>query len=234
MGETIGPLVINITDILTEFSAIASSYLVIFTSFAFGICYLLTLQLYSYRIAQSQLNNASNSRYLIENLSSNHLEFSMAMFWAVLNPGPFDMISPNTVEGMFAVGLSAVYQILIVIILLNLLIAVINSTIQKVNNNKNLCWKYHRSSIWIHFFNDAWALPPPFNLLINLIYLTVVLLKWLQNIGQKLTKKKKESIRKSCTMSKSDIKKRKEHMRLMKELINRYMIAHGMQREEKK
>ena len=144
MGETIGPLVINITDILTEFSAIASSYLVIFTSFAFGICYLLTLQLYSYRIAQSQLNNASNSRYLIENLSSNHLEFSMAMFWAVLNPGPFDMIYPNTVEGVFAVGLSAVYQILIVIILLNLLIAVINSTIQKVNNNKNLCNQFHR------------------------------------------------------------------------------------------
>ena len=175
----------------------------------------------------SLLNASTNST------SNNHLEFTLTMFWAVLNPGPFDVISPASIEGLSATCLSIVYQILIVIILLNLLIAVMNSTMQNVNHNKILYWKYQRSSVWIHFFNDAWALPPPFTLLVSFTYVIGVFVTVFNNLSMRCSKKRKQSYKKNCVFTRLELKKRQAHMSLMKELINRYMITKGISNGDK-
>ena len=46
-------------------------------------------------------------------------------------------------------GLFTMYQVTVVIILLNLLIAVMNATVQKVHDQTQLYWKFTRTSIWI-------------------------------------------------------------------------------------
>ena len=54
-------------------------------------------------------------------------------------------------------------QVMSAIIFLNLLIAVMNTTVQKVQEKRELYWKFARASVWIRFFDDNQALPPPFN-----------------------------------------------------------------------
>ncbi len=90
------------------------------------------------------------------------------IFWGMLNPEyPEDAFSTESEEGFFAIAIYAVYCVFTIIILLNLLIAVMNATIQKVQDRKHLYWKFVRTSIWMEFFGEAYALPPPFSILLN-------------------------------------------------------------------
>jgi transient receptor potential cation channel subfamily M protein 2 len=70
------------------------------------------------------------------------------------------------------------YAIYSVIVFLNLLIATMNSTIQKVSDKRHLYWKFVRTGIWVDFFGEESALPPPFNLITGfVIFVTFVVKK---------------------------------------------------------
>ena len=101
------------------------------------------------------------------------LETIETMFWSFLGPGEEfkkgdDPISSN---GNFSLFLMATYQIISVVILMNVLIVIMNSTVQKVEGRKLLYWKFVRAGIWIRFFDDYQALSPPFNLFNAFVYL---------------------------------------------------------------
>ena len=59
------------------------------------------------------------------------------------------------------------YHVVAVIIFLNLLIAMMAISFEKVSDNKALQWKFHRTSVWIHYFQKGCSLPPPMNLIPN-------------------------------------------------------------------
>ena len=65
----------------------------------------------------------------------------------------------------------AAYQIISAVIFMNLLIAIMNTTLQEVQDKKQLYWKFVRAGLWIRFFDDNRALPPPYNLLTFCLYL---------------------------------------------------------------
>ncbi len=90
------------------------------------------------------------------------------LFWGILNPEyPDDEVFHNdSWEGVFAITVYAIYCVVAIIILLNLLVAIMNNTIQRVHDRKNTYWKFVRSTIWMEFFGEAYALPPPFGLFV--------------------------------------------------------------------
>ena len=55
------------------------------------------------------------------------------------------------------------YQVFTVILLLNLLIAAMSSTVQKLQTQKDMIWKFYRTRIRITYFDDVYALPVPLN-----------------------------------------------------------------------
>ncbi len=75
---------------------------------------------------------------------------------------------------------------------MNLLIAVMNATIQKVQDRKHLYWKFVRTSIWLEFFVDSYALPPPFSILLDIR----ALLKGLFKQAARMCRKVKTKVRK--------------------------------------
>ena len=74
-------------------------------------------------------------------------------------------------QGFFSLILMAAYQIISAVIFMNLLIAIMNTTLQEVQDKKQLYWKFVRAGLWIRFFDDNRALPPPYNLLNFCLYL---------------------------------------------------------------
>jgi len=86
------------------------------------------------------------------------------IFWGILNPEKPEVFNTETADGVIALIVFAIYCVFIIIILLNLLIAVMNATIQKVNDRKHLYWKFVRTSIWIEYFGETYELPPPFSM----------------------------------------------------------------------
>ncbi len=111
------------------------------------------------------------------------------LFWSILAPGPaYEVITTNSTKGKIGSVIFAIFQVrlawchkqnyvfyewefvttsqvIAVVVFLNLLIALMNSTVQKVHEQKELYWKFTRTSIWVEFFDDTAVLPPPFTML---------------------------------------------------------------------
>ena len=98
-----------------------------------------------------------------------------ASFWSIFNPGNPDYVGDDCsynikthawTPRMRTVGLSmwAIFQLINIVVLLNLCVALMNRTIGKLNNEKDSVWKMNRTDAWMMFFNQK-DLPIPFNLL---------------------------------------------------------------------
>ena len=101
------------------------------------------------------------------NLTAYAISFGETLYlliWTVLDPGQKEEISDVGMRGVVATILFMIYQVLIIIIVINLLIAVMNTTIQRYQDRKQLYWKFARTSVWIDYFDDYMALPCPFSI----------------------------------------------------------------------
>ena len=164
----------------------------------------------------------------------------MILFWSVLDPGNKEKelnFSAGDLRGYVATGLLLLYQILVVILLLNLLIALMNSTVQKVEDQKLLYWKFVRTSIWYEFFDDQGGVPIPFSIINVFWYLYRGFIHLLRKFCKVNLPFKKKDIEESsaenpspnaetrhqiCEFGPSQWKYRIVHAKLMMELIQRY------------
>ena len=161
----------------------------------------------------------------------------LIFFWEIFNPGPADadtFPSSNEFSAHLTIMLYAIYQILAVIVILNLLIALMNSTMQRIQDKQLLYWKFERASIWLDFINaDQYhTIPPPFYVLGNMFYCLMLLvicisrtLKKYKNAVNRtpvLYRKKSESKYK-CKMNSDEQQKRKNHAIVMQDVIHRYL-----------
>ncbi|XP_036817775.1 short transient receptor potential channel 2-like [Oncorhynchus mykiss] len=88
------------------------------------------------------------------------------LFWTMFgasNQGYVDM--PDFVLAQF-VGrvLYGVFTLVIVIILLNMLIAMITNSFQKIEDDADVEWKFARSKLYLSYFREGSTIPVPFNL----------------------------------------------------------------------
>ena len=227
LSERFGPVVLNITRVFMDICTILSTYLVTLLAFSFGLVFLLSTDVHSID-GKNPTFAAAINKINISEYASNYFDISLVMFWATVAPGPNEDHFPHQgVHGIAAMLLFATYQVLVVIILLNLLIAIMNSTMQALQDKKLLYWKFARSSVWLDYYNDNWGLPPPFNIII-LPYIGVLCVYYLILAIYNASLKKdvngcKVSMKGACKMSKNECDRRRQHVELMQDLISRFM-----------
>ncbi|KAJ8336319.1 hypothetical protein SKAU_G00396620 [Synaphobranchus kaupii] len=51
-----------------------------------------------------------------------------------------------------------------VVVLLNMLIAMINSSYQEIEDDADVEWKFARSKLWLSYFDNGKTLPPPYSI----------------------------------------------------------------------
>ena len=239
---------LNMARVLPDIITVVITFLVVLFSFGIGVFYFVISSSRDGDIPQMNTSTNPTNINFLKNLGHqypNYTEWSTIfgkvienMAWTILNPGPSDFsdISGKTVELLFAV-----YQAIIVVILLNLLIVMMNTTVQRLQDKKHLYWKFARTSIWLEFMKDGVVLPPPF-LLLSLT-LTVILRviggmikaawwvsrKWSgQSVNGVLDLVKgkanidSKSTKKSCKIDPIEAERRKKHAKLMERLINSF------------
>ena len=208
-------------------------------AFSLGIYFVLNSQLNS---TTSDISNKINNGTSFEDDGSEETSFAselMVMFWAVLNPGPDpDTISDKGLSGITANILFAIYQIILAIILLNLLIAMMNATTQKIADKKLLYWKFVRTSVWMDFISSRSYVPPPVNLLFLVLlpfHLICITIYYLTRLGKKYIgyqesrsanmscRRKSGRVKKKCIMDPVECDRRKAHAILLHNLIKRYL-----------
>ena len=96
-----------------------------------------------------------------------------SLFWVLFDPGQPEKVGcKRNFAGTLGLCVWGLYQIINVVVLLNVCVALMNNTMMKIESNKENMWKFYRTDAWLIFIDDV-SLPIPFNiwsLLINWLY----------------------------------------------------------------
>uniref|UniRef100_A0A3Q3XFD6 Transient receptor ion channel domain-containing protein n=1 Tax=Mola mola TaxID=94237 RepID=A0A3Q3XFD6_MOLML len=101
---------------------------------------------------------------------SPHLGFNETfhfLFWTMFGVANQDYVDmPQFVLAEF-VGriLYGIFTLVIVIVLLNMLIAMITNSFQKIEDDADVEWKFARSKLYLSYFREGLTMPVPFNII---------------------------------------------------------------------
>ncbi|XP_071453244.1 short transient receptor potential channel 1-like [Hetaerina americana] len=172
----LGPLQVSLGKMTKDLAKFLVIFIVIIISFTAGLC-----RLYHYYDGMIQTDAASGQKTSQVSSFVNVGETVKTLFWAIFCMAPLesadviieDLPSENstliiTNKHVFteAVGYIAfaLFEVLSVIIILNMLIAAMSNTYQKVADNVDIEWTFGRTQVYLGYMSQT-VLPPPFNLL---------------------------------------------------------------------
>ena len=185
--RSFGPLVVCVIKVIRDTAKIFFIYLIVFLAFAIGTYAM--FKPFSLRRVQDGDNNnntnITNNTYHMQRPDLTSMKGLVgALMWRVFDPGQPEYVTINycnntkanpcpdeeidilkvSVEFSHCVGiiLWAFYQVITVILLLNILIAMMNTTFLNIWEHSDMEWKYSKSFYQVEFLSSEAILPPPF------------------------------------------------------------------------
>ncbi|XP_047373182.1 short transient receptor potential channel 6 isoform X3 [Sciurus carolinensis] len=234
-NESFGPLQISLGRTVKDIFKFMVIFIMVFVAFMIGM-----FNLYSYYIGAKQ-NEAFTT---VE-------ESFKTLFWAIFGLSEVKSVVINYnhkfIENIGYV-LYGVYNVTMVIVLLNMLIAMINSSFQEIEDDADVEWKFARAKLWFSYFEEGRTLPVPFNLVPSpksLFYLLLKFKKWISELFQghkkgfqedtemnKLGHNKQSSIRSSEDFHLNSFNNPpRQYQKIMKRLIKRYVLQAQIDKE---
>uniref|UniRef100_A0A8C1HMM3 Transient receptor potential cation channel subfamily C member 2b n=2 Tax=Cyprinus carpio TaxID=7962 RepID=A0A8C1HMM3_CYPCA len=146
--ESLGTLQISIGKMIDDMMRFMFILVIIGTAFLCGV------------------NNVYVPYMISPNLGRLNETFSF-LFWTMF--GMADQAYVDMPEFVLAefVGriLYGIYTLIIVIVLLNMLIAMITNSFQKIEDDADVEWKFARSKLYLSYFREGLTMPVPFNII---------------------------------------------------------------------
>ncbi|XP_043076610.1 short transient receptor potential channel 2-like [Puntigrus tetrazona] len=146
--ESLGTLQISIGKMIDDMMRFMFILVIIGTAFLCGV------------------NNVYVPYMISPNLGRLNETFSF-LFWTMF--GMADQTYVDMPEFVLAefVGriLYGIYTLIIVIVLLNMLIAMITNSFQKIEDDADVEWKFARSKLYLSYFREGLTMPVPFNII---------------------------------------------------------------------
>ncbi|XP_043851591.1 short transient receptor potential channel 6 isoform X2 [Dromiciops gliroides] len=234
-NESFGPLQISLGRTVKDIFKFMVIFIMVFVAFMIGM-----FNLYSYYYGAKQ-NEAFTT---VE-------ESFKTLFWAIFGLSEVKSVVINSnhkfIENTGYV-LYGVYNVTMVIVLLNMLIAMINNSFQEIEDDADVEWKFARAKLWFSYFEEGRTLPVPFNLVPSpksLFYLLLKLKKWISELFwghkngfeedaemNKLGHSKQSSIRSSEDLHLNSFNNPpRQYQKIMKRLIKRYVLKAQIDKE---
>ncbi|XP_074536272.1 short transient receptor potential channel 4-like isoform X2 [Halichoeres trimaculatus] len=221
----LGPLQISLGRMLLDILKFLFIYCLVLLAFANGLN-----QLYFYYetdgvvdgeickgIRCSRQNNAFST--LFETLQS--------LFWSVFglialyvtNVEPDHQFTEFVGSTMFGV-----YNIISLVVLLNMLIAMMNNSYQHIADHADIEWKFARTKLWMSYFEEGGTLPSPFNIIPSpksVFYL----IKWIRkHLCKRLSTEKLETFE-TLGRAAVNVRLNHEYQEVLRNLVKRYVAA---------
>ncbi|XP_062860430.1 short transient receptor potential channel 6 [Trichomycterus rosablanca] len=225
-NESFGPLQISLGRTVKDIFKFMVIFIMVFVAFMIGM-----FNLYSYYLG-AKLNNAFTT---VE-------ESFKTLFWAIFGLSEVKSVVINNghkfIENIGYV-LYGVYNVTMVIVLLNMLIAMINSSFQEIEDDADVEWKFARAKLWFSYFEEGGTLPVPFNLVpspksvLNLfLRLKHILLPPLHTHMDSLKEDSElNELGKPSQTNYTGSPQSSRYQRIMKRLIKRYILKAQMDKE---
>ena len=162
LHDKIGPIVISASQVIIDVLTVSSMFIIILIAFSSGIIFILGTEKVAQAFHVRKLFNSENATSLKDEYFYNFARTMETLFWHSLGPGEIKL---GLEDSALAKVLMGFYQTISAVVFMNLLVAVMNATVQKIQDKKQLYWKFARAGVWIRFFDETRALPPPFNII---------------------------------------------------------------------
>ncbi|XP_027760644.1 short transient receptor potential channel 7 isoform X2 [Myiozetetes cayanensis] len=239
-NESFGPLQISLGRTVKDIFKFMVIFIMVFLAFMIGM-----FNLYSYYLG-AKYNPAFTT---VE-------ESFKTLFWSIF--GLSEVISVvlkydhKFIENIGYV-LYGVYNVTMVVVLLNMLIAMINNSYQEIEEDADVEWKFARAKLWLSYFDEGRTLPAPFNLVPSPKSFYYLILR-IKMCLIKLCKSKAKNCENDVEMGMLNSKQRKvrfhsiiqntenfsgknaynkptRYQKIMKRLIKRYVLKAQVDRE---
>uniref|UniRef100_H3BVQ2 Transient receptor potential cation channel subfamily C member 7 n=1 Tax=Tetraodon nigroviridis TaxID=99883 RepID=H3BVQ2_TETNG len=167
-NESFGPLQISLGRTVKDIFKFMVIFIMVFVAFMIGM-----FNLYSYYLgAKAKRKGHCKTRFSCEKTNKYFQSLTVeesfkTLFWSIF--GLSEVISVvlkydhKFIENIGYV-LYGVYNVTMVVVLLNMLIAMINSSYQEIEEDADVEWKFARAKLWLSYFDEGRTLPAPFNL----------------------------------------------------------------------
>uniref|UniRef100_A0A8C2AC48 Transient receptor potential cation channel, subfamily C, member 6a n=1 Tax=Cyprinus carpio TaxID=7962 RepID=A0A8C2AC48_CYPCA len=217
-NESFGPLQISLGRTVKDIFKFMVIFILVFLAFMIGM-----FNLYSYYRGAKQ-NEAFTT---VE-------ESFKTLFWAIFGLSEVKSVVVNNghkfIENIGYV-LYGVYNVTVVIVLLNMLIAMINNSFQEIEDDADVEWKFARAKLWFTYFEEGRTLPVPFNLVpspksvLGLVMGVKGLLQEIFNRHKAIMKGSELSeLGQSKTCQVKPLPSPSRYQKIMKRLVKRYII----------
>uniref|UniRef100_A0A4W3HDI6 Transient receptor potential cation channel, subfamily C, member 7a n=1 Tax=Callorhinchus milii TaxID=7868 RepID=A0A4W3HDI6_CALMI len=228
-NESFGPLQISLGRTVKDIFKFMVIFIMVFVAFMIGM-----FNLYSYYLG-AKFNPAFTT---VE-------ESFKTLFWSIF--GLSEVISVvlkydhKFIENIGYI-LYGVYNVTMVVVLLNMLIAMINSSYQEIEEDADVEWKFARAKLWLSYFDEGRTLPAPFNLVPSpksAYYCGLKIKQCLIHLCKTKVQKSESDLEMGMLNSKvRDVSHRclqalnpTRYQRIMKRLIKRYVLKAQVDRE---
>ncbi|XP_077403227.1 short transient receptor potential channel 4-like [Vanacampus margaritifer] len=161
----LGPLQISLGRMLLDILKFLFIYCLVLLAFANGLN-----QLYFYyeTKASDERGKCKGIRCVEQNNAFSTLfETLQSLFWSIF--GLISLYVTNVdADHQFTEFVGATmfgtYNIISLVVLLNMLIAMMNNSYQHIADHADIEWKFARTKLWMSYFEEGATLPPPFNI----------------------------------------------------------------------
>ncbi|XP_036005488.1 short transient receptor potential channel 4b [Fundulus heteroclitus] len=220
----LGPLQISLGRMLLDILKFLFIYCLVLLSFANGLN-----QLYYYYATVADEKGCKGIRCQPQNNAFSTLfETLQSLFWSVFGLIALHVTNVeanHTFTKFVGTTMFGTYNIISLVVLLNMLIAMMNNSYQHIADHADIEWKFARTKLWISYFEEGGTLPSPFNIIPSpkSVY---YLLKWIKsNVFKKSSRKSFDTFESLGLRAAENVRLNREYQEVLKSLVKRYVAA---------
>ncbi|KAG7484450.1 hypothetical protein MATL_G00049450 [Megalops atlanticus] len=219
----LGPLQISLGRMLLDILKFLFIYCLVLLAFANGLN-----QLYFYYETDEGKECKGIRCEKQNNAFSTLFETLQSLFWSIF--GLISLYVTNVKahhEFTEFVGATmfGTYNIISLVVLLNMLIAMMNNSYQHIADHADIEWKFARTKLWMSYFEEGGTLPPPFNIIPSPKSIWY-LIKWIKrHICKKTIAKRPETFGTLGKRAAENLRINHQYQEVLRNLVKRYVAA---------
>ncbi|KAM9852860.1 short transient receptor potential channel 4b [Aulostomus maculatus] len=223
----LGPLQISLGRMLLDILKFLFIYWLVLLAFANGLN-----QLYFYYETDGVKDEDNICKGIRCNRQNNAFstlfETLQSLFWSV-----FGLISlyvtkvkpDHEFTEFVGTTMFGTYNIISLVVLLNMLIAMMNNSYQHIADHADIEWKFARTKLWMSYFEEGGTLPSPFNIIPS-PKSAYYLAGWIKmHFFKRASMKKRETFESLGRRAAENVRINHEYQDVLKNLVKRYVAA---------
>ncbi|XP_026225907.1 short transient receptor potential channel 4a [Anabas testudineus] len=222
----LGPLQISLGRMLLDILKFLFIYCLVLLAFANGLN-----QLYFYyeTKASDEKGKCKGIRCVEQNNAFSTLfETLQSLFWSIF--GLISLYVTNVdADHQFTEFVGATmfgtYNIISLVVLLNMLIAMMNNSYQHIADHADIEWKFARTKLWMSYFEEGATLPAPFNIIPSPKSFWYLLCWIKRQVCKRANSKRPESFGTLGRRAAENVRINHQYQEVLRNLVKRYVAA---------